>query len=70
MYYWDYNISPSFTPKSDEEWIWYIERQIYFNDWNNIPLDKLLKYKDQLKLDKGKQLLLKSFLKHLNSEKI
>jgi hypothetical protein len=64
MFYWDYDIPDNFQPSTDEEWIWYIERQIYYNDWKNIPLKKLMQYKDKLKLDEGKQLLLKAFLKY------
>lgn len=54
MHYWDYNIDKNWHPQSDEEWIWYIERQINFNGWKDIPLEKLLKYKDKLKIDEGK----------------
>ncbi len=70
MFYWDYDIPDNFQPSTDEEWIWYIERQIYYNDWKNIPLKKLMQYKDKLKLDEGKQLLLKAFLKYYESGKI
>ncbi|GAB4202732.1 MAG: hypothetical protein Fur0023_08900 [Bacteroidia bacterium] len=70
MFYWDYDIPKNFQPSTDEEWIWYIERQIYYNDWKNIPLKKLLQYKDKLKLDEGKQLLLNAFLKYYESGKI
>lgn len=70
MFYWDYDIPKNFQPSTDEEWIWYIERQIYYNDWKNIPLKKLLQYENKLKLDEGKQLLLNAFLKYYQSDKI
>lgn len=68
--YWDYNIDKNFQPKTDAEWIWYIERQINYNDWKNIPLEKLLKYYSQLHIDEGKKLMLQAFLKYYHNEKI
>lgn len=63
MYNWDYDLPKNWQPKTDWEWIWYIERVVNYGADKGDRLDKKMvkKYLSQLRLDKN----LKEFLKFL-----
>ncbi|MEK7673650.1 MAG: hypothetical protein AAB371_00435 [Patescibacteria group bacterium] len=63
MYNWDYKIKKNWKPKTDREWIWYLERKINYDDWKKLRPLIIAKYFNRLKLDPGKKLLLKTYFK-------
>lgn len=63
MLNWDYDLPKNWEPKSDYEWLWYIERVVNYGPDKTDKLDKktIKKYFGQLRLDKDR----KEFLKFL-----
>ena len=63
MWNWDYDLPKNWQPKTDEEWIWYIERVVNYGPRDNDKLNKhiIRKYFDRLTLDNER----KEFLRFL-----
>lgn len=64
---WDYDLPKNWKPKTDTEWIWYIDRVVNYGVTGNEKLDKntVKKYFDKLKLGSDT----KEYLKFLLYEK-
>lgn len=69
MFVWDYKIKKNWKPKTDVEWIWYLERKINYDDWTGLKTDKIIKYYKKIKIDQGKRLMLNVFLKKYHTDK-
>lgn len=69
LYCWDYNIDKHWRPKTDAEWIWFLERKINYDDWAGLYAKDIIKYFQKLKLDPGKKLLLKAYFKYYGKKK-
>ena len=65
MYNWDYDLPKNWRPKTDKQWLWYLERKINYDDWQGLNGKIIKKYLPQLKnrLDPGKRELLKHYFK-------
>lgn len=63
MLNWDYDLPKNWMPKSDSEWVWYIERVVNFGPREKDKLKKSIvkKYFNRLRLDKER----KEFLRFL-----
>ena len=63
MYNWDYDLPKNWKPRTDEEWIWYLNRTINYG-LNNVRLNPVLfkKYLPRLKLDPHKKYFLQFLL--------
>lgn len=68
-YIWDYNLPKNWKPRDEEEWIWYLERKINYDDWQGINEKILLKYFKKLKLDHAKKILLETYFKKYAQKK-
>lgn len=68
-YLWDYHIDAHWHPKSSNEWIWFLERKINYDDFKCLRISNIQKYFNHLKLDPGKRLLLEAFFKHYGKKK-
>lgn len=61
MKLWDYQLPKKWRPKTNEAWIWYLERKINYDDWTSLTPRIIKKYFRRLKLDQGKRLMLKNY---------
>lgn len=64
MFNWDYNLPKNWKPKTDGEWIWYLERVINYGPYKGEKLDKnmIKKYFPELRIDKERKEYLKFLL--------
>jgi len=64
MNVWDYNLSKNWRPKTERQWLWYLERKINYDDWKGLKTEILRKFFPKLKgrLDPGKREMLRHFL--------
>lgn len=64
MFNWDYNLPKNWKPKTDGEWIWYLERVINYGPDEGEKLDKniIKKYFPELRIDKERKEYLKFLL--------
>jgi MarR-like DNA-binding transcriptional regulator SgrR of sgrS sRNA len=64
MYNWDYDLPKNWQPKTDRQWLWFLERKINYDDWQGLKKKTIKKYFPRLKkrLDPGKRELLKHYL--------
>ena len=64
MLNWDYDLSKNWKPKTDEEWVWYIERVVNYGPRENDKLDRQMvkKYFPFLRLDQYKKEYLRFLL--------
>jgi hypothetical protein len=60
VYNWDYDLPKDWQPKTEKEWLWYLERKINYDDWNGLRDEDIRRYFPKLKprLDPGKRKLL------------
>ncbi len=65
MKLWDYNLAKDWKPKTEGQWLWYLERKINYDDWKGLKKEIIKKYFPKLKrrLDPGKRIMLELFLK-------
>lgn len=65
MHNWDYNLPKNWQPKTDRQWLWYLERKINYDDWQGLKKETIKKYFPRLKdrLDPGKREMFKYYLK-------
>lgn len=63
MKLWDYKLLKHWTPKTPEDWIWYLERKINYDDWQGLKPKIIKKYFAKLKIDSGKRLIIHEFFK-------
>ena len=65
MFNWDYNIVKNWEPKTERQWLWYLERKINYDDWRGLKKKVIKKYFLKLKrrLDPGKREMLKIYFK-------
>ncbi len=68
MKIWDYKLGKNWEPKSDEAWIWYLERKINYDDWQGLSAKMIKKYFKKLHLDPGKRLMLEDYFKYYGSK--
>ncbi|OGG17368.1 hypothetical protein A3D78_04105 [Candidatus Gottesmanbacteria bacterium RIFCSPHIGHO2_02_FULL_39_14] len=64
MLNWDYDLPKNWQPKTDQEWIWYIERVINYGPQNREKLSKSMikKYFSRLRLEKDRKEYLRFLL--------
>jgi hypothetical protein len=62
-YLWDYKLPKNWKPKTDWQWLWYLERKINYDDWKGLKKEIIKKYFPKLKnrLDPGKRKMLELF---------
>lgn len=63
-YLWDYRLPKNWRPKTDAEWLWFLERKINYDDWKGLRIRDIRKYFTKLNLDPGRKLLLQTFFKY------
>lgn len=65
MKLWDYNLPKNWKPETEEQWLWYLERKINYDDWEGLKKKIIKKYFKKLKkrLDPGKRMMLEFFFK-------
>lgn len=61
MKVWDYKVPKNWKPKTDEGWIWYLERKINYGDFKGLNPRVIKKYFRKLKLDPGKRIMFEHF---------
>lgn len=63
MWNWDYDLPKKWQPKTDRQWLWYLERKINYDDWKGLKKGIIKKYFPQLKrrLDPGKRKMLETY---------
>jgi len=63
MKLWDYNLPKNWKPKTDRQWLWYLERKINYDDWKGLKKEIIKKYFPKLKkrLDPGKKIMLELY---------
>ena len=37
--FWDYKINKGWQPKTDRQWLWYLERKINYDDWQGLKAE-------------------------------
>ncbi len=62
MYNWDYNLPKDWKPQTHDEWVWYLQRKINYEDWDGIRPWMLKKYVPVLKLDPARRFLIDAYL--------
>ncbi len=51
MHVWDYNLPKNWKPKTDQEWIWYLERLINYGlGGDKLNRKQLKKYFNRIKM--------------------
>ncbi|TSC95076.1 MAG: Uncharacterized protein CEN87_88 [Parcubacteria group bacterium Licking1014_1] len=62
-YNWDYNLKKNWKPKTDRQWLWYLERKINYDDYKGLERKMIKKYFFQLekRLDPGKRAMFKYY---------
>lgn len=63
MKVWDYKLKKNFKPKTQAEWIWYLERKINYDDLEGLDPKMVKKYFKQIKIDPGKRLMIQAYFK-------
>lgn len=65
MRLWDYNLPKNWKPKTESQWLWYLERKINYDDWKGLKKEIIKKYFPKLKkrLDPGKRIMLENYFK-------
>lgn len=58
--FWDYKINKDWQPKTDRQWLWYLERKINYDDYKDLKKEVVKKYFLRLakRLDPGKRAML------------
>ncbi len=61
---WDYELPKNWKPKTDRQWLWYLERKINYGDWDGLKKAWIKKYWPRLqdRLDPGKRRMLELYL--------
>lgn len=61
---WDYDLPKDWRPKTELQWLWYLERKINYGDWNGLKREWIRKYFPKLKrrLDPGKRQMIELYL--------
>jgi len=62
MQHWDYTLQKNWKPETKDQWHWYLQRKINYDDWKGIRPWMLERYGKTLKLDEGKKLLIRAYL--------
>ena len=65
MKQWDYQtIKEGWLPRTETEWLWYLERKINYDDWKGLKKEWIAKrWKNlQRRLDPGKRAMLGEYL--------
>lgn len=65
---WDYKLPKNWKPKTDEAWVWYLERRINYGDLKGLKPEAVKKYFDRLKLDPGRRLMIESYFKYYGTD--
>ena len=60
---WDYHLPKNWTPKTDGEWRWYLERRINYDDLRGLEIQRVKKFLPYLKIDDGKKMLFEAYFK-------
>jgi hypothetical protein len=68
MKLWDYKIPKNWKPKTDEAWIWYLERKINYGDFKGLQPKVIKKYFRKLRLDEGKRLMFENYFKQYGAQ--
>ena len=42
--FWDYDIRANWAPKTDRQWLWYLERKINYDDYGGLKKEIIKKY--------------------------
>lgn len=70
MYLWDYTLDRDWQPETRDQWLWFLQRKINYDDWKGVKPWMVARYGKALKLDEGKRLLVQAYLKHYGAKKI
>ena len=65
MKQWDYHIAQdAWMPRTETEWLWYLERKINYDDWRGLKKEWILGRWENLqkRLDPGKRVMLGEYL--------
>ncbi|MCX6723595.1 MAG: hypothetical protein NT155_00260 [Candidatus Staskawiczbacteria bacterium] len=62
--FWDYDIKKNWAPKTDRQWLWYLERKINYDDYKGLEKEVIKKYFRRIakRLDPGKKAMLAYYL--------
>lgn len=65
MHVWDYDLKKNWKPKTERQWLWYLERKINYDDFKGLKKAQVKKYFPKLarRLDPGKRRMLELYLK-------
>jgi len=55
-------------PKTDEAWIWYLERKINYGDLRGLDAKLVRKFMPKLHIDPGKRLLMNTYFKRYGAK--
>jgi hypothetical protein len=69
MRLWDYTLEKKWQPETRDQWQWFLRRKINYDDWKGIKPWMLRKYGATLKLDEGKRLFVRNYLKYYGTKK-
>jgi len=61
--FWDYDLKKNWQPKTDRQWLWYLERKINYDDYMGLKKGIIKKYFLRLtkRLDPGKRAMLEYY---------
>lgn len=63
MKLWDYKLEKNWAPQTDEEWIWFLERKINYDNWKGLDPIIIKKYFNRIKIHPGKRFMLEYYFK-------
>lgn len=61
--FWDYDIPEGWKPKTEDGWIWYLERKLNHGDFKGLDPRIVKRYLPKLRLDEGRRLLLDAYFR-------
>lgn len=70
FYNWDYNLPKNWKPKTEGQWLWYLERKINYDDWKGLKKEIIKKFFPKLRrrLDPGKREMLEHYFQKYGEE--
>ncbi len=65
LHNWDYNLPKNWEPRTELQWLWYLERKINYGDWKGLKREQIRQFFPKLKkrLDPGKRKMLELYFK-------
>lgn len=68
MHIWDYKIKKDWQPHTNEEWIWYLQRKINYDDWQGLKAEIIKNFLPKIKIHPGKKLMIESYFKYYGTK--